>query len=523
MKKFTLLFATLLACVLPIMSQEAVEPATIDSVAAVDGSDYVLLADPAALVSTPDSVVKDGAAVEDEAVALAGDSTLYANDSTLLANDSAWLAGDSSLFADEAALFADDSTWLANDTAFEAVENEFAGDDEIELRYVPNRFIDNWEINIAGGVSLLFTGLGHDETTAAPHIGKNGKEQYWDALGGRAEITATKWFNPYAALRIGWTTGYLPSFKSQEPAIKSKHPIGAFDNYVHVDALWDWTTQFGGYKPNRIYDAVPYLHVGVVANPAFNAAIGGGLGYLSRFHVAEHWLINLDLRATATTARKYGIASGIAIDVQALVGVTYRFNKVGWKKTVENPYKETLEELRAANAELDQKRAQMQEDNEKLEESVNQREQERKELAQLVAAITKDTTFYGVPDTMELTVYYAINSSELSQHEKAHMNTYLRLISLNDPNYIHMYKVIGTADAETGAKDVNERLCQRRAETIKKVLIENGVDPENITTEIDIVKGNAQMARASHVIIYPVEKPKVVIPDTVNLDVDDEE
>ena len=31
------------------------------------------------------------------------------------------------------------------------------------------------------------------------------------------------------------------------------------------------------------------------------------------------------------------------------------------------------------------------------------------------------------------------------------------------------------------------------------------------------------MARASHVIIYPVEKPKIVIPDTVNLDVDEEE
>lgn len=490
MKKFTLLFATMFACVLPMLSQEVGESASVDSVAVVDGNDYVLMADPALLVSST-------AASEEDSLALTGDPELLAADPELSAED---------------------STLLVDDSFSDSADDDFAEGDEIELRYVPNRFIDNWELNIAGGVSLLFNGMGHNEgTTSAPII--DGDRKIFDALGGAAEITATKWFNPYAALRIGWLAGYLPFRTAQEN--KSAFPIGDFDNYVHVDALWDWTTQFGGYNPNRIYDAVPYIHVGVVANQICNAGIGGGLGFLSRFHVAEHWLINLDLRGTITTARKYGLESGIALNMHALIGVTYRFDKVGWNKTVENPYKATLEELRAANAELDQKRAQMQEDNEKLEESVIQREQERKELAQLVAAITKDTTFYGVPDTMELTVYYAINSSELSQHEKAHMNTYLRLIGLNDPDYIHMYKVIGTADAETGAKDVNERLCHRRAETIKKVLIDNGVDPENITTEIEIISGDAQMSRASHVIIYPVEKPKIVIPDTVNLDVDE--
>lgn len=399
------------------------------------------------------------------------------------------------------------------------VQDEYYGDGEIEIKYVPNRFIDNWELNIAGGVSVLLNGMGHVESTTSAPIVSGGRKVY-DALGGVGEITATKWFNPYAAMRIGWLGGYLPFQASKEQ--KSKYPIADFDNYVHFDALWDWTTQFGGYKPNRVYDAVPYLHVGVVANQLCNAGIGGGLGFLSRFHVAEHWLINLDLRGTLTTARKYGLESGIAINMHALVGVTYRFDKVGWGKKVENPYKSALEELRAANNELDQMRSQAEKENDKLQEAVVQSEQERKELAQLVAAITKDTTFYGLPDTMELTVYYSIKSAELSQREQAHMNTYLRLISLNDPNYIHMYKVIGTADAETGTKEINERLCWQRAEAIKKVLIDNGVDPEYITTEIEIISGDPQMARASHVVIYPVEKPKIVIPDSVNLDVDEE-
>ena len=99
------------------------------------------------------------------------------------------------------------------------------------------------------------------------------------------------------------------------------------------------------------------------------------------------------------------------------------------------------------------------------------------------------------------------------------MDTYLRLISLNDPNYTHMYKVIGSADAATGTREINERTAQRRADAIRDVLIQNGVDPENITTEIEVVEGgDVQLSRASHVIIYPVEKPKLVIPDSLNFD-----
>lgn len=400
-----------------------------------------------------------------------------------------------------------DSIVLANDTVQEqAAESEgFAGGDVINLEsYAPNRFADNWEISLAGGVSILFNGIGHNVgTTSAPADGLGYKT--YDAIGGVAEISATKWFNPYVAGRIGWMTGYLPYAKSQEEAIKESHPLAAWHNYAHVDMLWDWTTQFGGYKPDRVYDAVPYVHVGVVGNPGYTVMIGGGAGLLNRFHLGDKWLINLDLRATATTSRKFGLESGIAIDVNALIGVTYRFDQTTWKTTVPNPYKATLDELQAAYDELARERAKAEAENAKLGDSMTQREQERNELAKLVSSMS-NAEFGGIPDTMKLTIYYPINSSELSMYEKAHMNTYLRLISLNDPNNVHKYKVIGTADASTGAKEVNERLCQRRADAIKDVLVKNGVNPANITTEIEIVEGgNAQLSRASHVIIYPVK------------------
>ena len=163
--------------------------------------------------------------------------------------------------------------------------------DSIKVTYVPNAFKDNWELSIAGGVSVLFSGLGHvEETTSAPTTSTGHK--MFDAVGGVGEIAATKWFNPYVAARLGWMTGYLPYAKSQSVDIKANHPASTWHNYAHIDMLWDWTTQFGGYKPDRKYDAVPYVHVGIIGNPAYNVMMGGGVGFLNRFHINKHWLIN---------------------------------------------------------------------------------------------------------------------------------------------------------------------------------------------------------------------------------------
>lgn len=516
MKKFTILFAALLMSVVPAMSQSASEPAAESEVTVEVGSTksdsaFVLVAD--SLLIAP--VVNDEPAAAPEDSAAADVAEPIANDSLAAEPvDSAFVEiADSTMVEPLDSLDVDE---FVDSTLWEGEDDLLGADASIFMDYVPNPFKDNWELSVGGGVICLFNGLGARDKTNNP---------FYDATGGIAEISASKWFSPYLGMRLAWTTGYLP-FKQyrEDTKIQQAYPIGAWHNYVHADLMWDWTSQFGGYNPYRIYDAIPYVHVGMVGNQVNTVTIAGGIGLLNRFHINEHWLINLDVRGTAASAHKFGVALGSVVDIEALVSVTYRFDNAGWKKTVENPYKETLEELRAMNEELDQKRVEVEDQNEKLETTVAQREQERKELAQLVTAITKDTTFYGVPDTMEMTVYYAINSWELSAHEKAHMSTYLRLIGLNDPNYMHIYKVVGSADAGTGAREINEALCRRRAETIKNVLIESGVDPENIRTEIEIIdSGSAQLARASHVVIYPVEKPKIVIPDSINLETDEDE
>ena len=368
--------------------------------------------------------------------------------------------------------------------------------DSIKVSYVPRSFWDNWELSVAGGVSILFNGIGHDAGTMSAPADGSGYKTY-DAIGGVGEIAATKWFNPYIAGRIGWMTGYLPYTEADN----SLSNIAKWHNYAHVDMLWDWTTQFGGYKPDRIYDAAPYVHVGIVGNPGYTVMIGGGIGLLNRFHLNDSWLINLDLRATATSSRKFGLESGIAFDVNALVGVSYRFKEQGWKKKMYNPYGPEVRRLQDENDDLKRQLDNAQQVNESLAQEV-QKAQEEKILTEVV---TKEV-FRGIPDTLEMTVYYAINSSKLSAYEQAHLNTYIRMINFNDPNREHRYCVIGTADQGTGTLEVNQRVSLERANAIKQALMDNGIREELIDLQTRIVPdGEASMARASHVIVYPLQ------------------
>lgn len=378
--------------------------------------------------------------------------------------------------------------------------------DSIRVSYVPNRFGDNWELSVGGGISVLFNGLGHFKgTTSAPVSGSGYK--FYDAIGGVGEIAATKWFNPYIAGRIGWMTGYLPYVEANDATVKN----AKWHNYAHIDMLWDWTTQFGGYKPDRIYDAVPYVHVGVVGNPAYNVMMGGGAGFLSRFHLNESWLINLDLRATATTARKFGLESGIAIETNALVSVSYRFKERSWKKKVYNPYGPEVRRLNDENGNLRTMLDQALSENQTLADDLKkaQARAAKHDTTRVTDQVPGEGSgaYQDVPDTILLTVYYPISSTQLSAYEQAHLASHMKLLRALDPGRKHRYIVIGSADAGTGSRETNERLASKRADSIKRALVEQGITADMIDIQTQIVEsGDPRLMRASHVIIYPLLK-----------------
>lgn len=374
--------------------------------------------------------------------------------------------------------------------------------DSIKVTYVPNSFKDNWELSLSGGAVVLFSGIGRvNATTDAPNPKGKNVLKFYDTYGFVGEIAATKWFNPYVGARLAWQTGWLPFTAIDEKKYKTNAPA-SWHNYGHIDMLWDWTTQFGGYNPDRKYDAVPYIHVGIVGNPACNVMVAGGLGLLNRVHLSEHWLLNIDLRASSTSARKFGRKSGIAIDTELLIGVSYRFSNQYWKKKVYNPYGPEVRRLKEENEDLQHQVSRLRMDNDELARKAQEVQREK----YIKEQVTKEV-FAGLPDTMEMTVYYAINSSTLSSYEQAHLRTYLRLIKVNDPANKHQFVVTGTADKGTGTLEYNKTLAAARAAAIKQALVENGVTEEQIEVRTEIIpSGDAKMARASHVIMYPLPK-----------------
>ena len=108
MKKITLLVATLVACVLPMMSQSAAEPVAVDSVGVAEGSDYVLVAD-SVLLSTIEANAEQAAA---ESAVVAEEPALAANDSVIPAADDAALVADSTMLANDSTLLENESCWI---------------------------------------------------------------------------------------------------------------------------------------------------------------------------------------------------------------------------------------------------------------------------------------------------------------------------------------------------------------------------------------------------------------------------
>lgn len=365
---------------------------------------------------------------------------------------------------------------------------QFEGD-SVKLTYVPNAGKDNWELNVAGGVSVLFNGIGHTKEMNADK-----SKHFYDCVGGIGEITASKWFNPYVGVRFGWEAEYLP-FTGTD--LENANNLGKWNNYFHFDAMWDWTSQFGGYKPNRVYYFAPYMHVGIIYNPQCQAMVGGGVGLYNRFRLAENWMLNIDLRATSTSARKYGIGQGIAIEAQALVGFSYRFNKATWKTKVKTTNTERIEALLLENQSLADLNSAL------MAENSNLRDHKAEIVESVQEVVVKQSEDNGkelLKKLEKLTVYYQIASTELTSVEKVHLYTYLNAIKFGDPNKELFYEITGRADTATGTPEVNEAFAQRRAESVKKQLIESGIAEDHITTKIELVNsGDCNLDRSAEV------------------------
>lgn len=172
-----------------------------------------------------------------------------------------------------------------------------------------NGLWENWFFQSSGGMSLVL--------------------DTWQRFNGRPapsmELALGKWFSPQWGSRLGLMYENM-----------SKDDGNEYDSaYIHGDLLWNISNTFGGWKSDRVYNAIPYVHFGVMGSwNHFGSRrakdFATGVGLLNDFRVDDKMSFILDLRGRAMFGRMTGKDGGKALGGEVLMGLSYNLGQGGW-------------------------------------------------------------------------------------------------------------------------------------------------------------------------------------------------
>ena len=211
-----------------------------------------------------------------------------------------------------------------------------------EKKYKINSVWDNFFITAGGGATIL---------TEDNQPFFNGK------VKGDVEFGFGKWFSPEFGFRLAVHGGALSEYV-KEPRHRLTVPVifrGMETNelsaryyYAHNDFLWNFSNTVAGYSRDRVYEFVPYVHMGVFRTFDFDKKgvkheYAAGLGILNNFRVSDAVSLYIDLRTTFVNGRNVRRPySGGALQSTVNAGLTYNIGKSWWTTDVGRPNDRSL-------------------------------------------------------------------------------------------------------------------------------------------------------------------------------------
>lgn len=298
-------------------------------------------------------------------------------------------------------------------------------------------------------------------------------------FGPAIDVMFGKWFCPTLGFRAGYQgiQGRIKgTFEGEE--VDNRFPL----DYIHADLLWNFSNTVWGYKESRIYNLVPYAHLGALVANGNNFA--GGFGLLNNFRLCEHWTIYADLRGILTGGNHFieGM-EGVGGNLSLTAGVTWNIGKTGWKRASSesadaNDAKEALEEAEKAEA------AAAAEEETAKEEPVAEPAGEEAQSAEETAA--EEQPAAGESDDEKAdkekepnVFYFEIGQSMLSAEEAARVKDFV-----NNADKSKKYVVLGYADKGTGSVEFNEAIAYKRALNVGYLFLKYGMPVENIRADV---------------------------------------
>jgi outer membrane protein OmpA-like peptidoglycan-associated protein len=340
--------------------------------------------------------------------------------------------------------------------------------------FVSNRFWDNWFID-AGVTHLSF--YGDQEQGLSPKPNKN---PFWPgrrSWGG--EISIGKWATPAFGMRLkgqfAWGTQVNMDWSAPTYVSNSNPTFNQFN--ISLQPMVNLNNLFCGYKP-RVWNISVYGGFGFMYNTdEKNSSMMFTAGVFNTFNVTKRFHINLDIYADYANEYVDGREGGVGgkkvlrcgdLPFGVSAGVGVNLGKVGWDKAPDMDailanHKSQIDALNASIAGLEAENA-------ALKDALAKKPKE------VVKEVVKTV---GEFETTSASVFFNINKSVIaSKKDLVNVRELAEVAKKNNKKIV----VTGYADSKTGSPAYNKTLSERRAETVKKALIDMGVDAANIET-----------------------------------------
>ena len=285
-----------------------------------------------------------------------------------------------------------------------------------------------------------------------------------------ASIAIGKWFTPGIGLRTKLSGIW-------GKAVTDDNNDGNCNKYwtLNEHVLFNLSNMLCGYNPNRVWNFIPFAGAGLTRSMSYNTyAMNYSIGILNTFRVSKHVGINLELGWDRIEEDGDGIVAASNGErgwdshdnkLYAEVGLTFNLGKASWDKTPDVDAIKALSQAQidALNAQLNDANA----ENARLKKLLAEKKEEPaksvKEFVNSPVSVFFNINKYKIASRKDL-----VNVKEMAKYAKE-----------NDANIL----VTGYADSATGKPAYNQKLSEKRANTVADEIVKMGVSRDKITTE----------------------------------------
>ena len=342
--------------------------------------------------------------------------------------------------------------------------SSMAQDADPTLKYsvATNSFWSNWFIQVGADWNAWYSGQEHGQDLATSPFKK------FRSNPG-VSVAVGKWFTPGIGLRTK-LSGIWGKNVTDDNNDGNGNKYWTLNEHV----LFNLSNMLCGYNPNRVWNFIPFAGAGVTRSMSYNTyAMNYSVGILNTFRVSKKVGINFELGWD----RLEGDADGCDYSngnrgwdshdnkLYAEVGLTFNLGKASWNKT---PDVDAIKAL--SQSQIDALNAQL-----------NDANAENARLKKLLAEKKEEST-KGVKEfaNSPVSVFFSINKYKIaSRKDLVNVKEMAKYAKENDANIL----VTGYADSATGKPAYNQKLSEKRANTVADEIVKMGVSRDKITTE----------------------------------------